>query len=85
MVGKTCTLKWIPAHVRINQNEAAKELTEEVRKLSSDKSDLLILDDANAIGRHRLEEKSLEMKNQTCEINVNREITKTVAILRTPH
>ena len=43
------------------------------------------MDGANAIARCRLKEKAIRVGQQVCEIDGNREITKTISRLRTGH
>ncbi|GFY56003.1 hypothetical protein TNIN_160841 [Trichonephila inaurata madagascariensis] len=74
----------MPAYVEIEGNEATDELVKEARDLNNSKSHVT-LDDANAITRYRLKEKTIKVNQQLCEIDSHREIPKTITRLRTGH
>ncbi|KAF8763673.1 hypothetical protein HNY73_021831 [Argiope bruennichi] len=65
-------------------NENEDKLAKEARNLNIDDYNVSI-QDANAIAKSKLREKSIPMKQLICNINADRSTTKTIARLRTNH
>ncbi|UYV80899.1 TRDMT1 [Cordylochernes scorpioides] len=80
---KNCILQWIPAHVVIGGNEMADELAKEARKLSQRKEQMSVFD-ADALAKYKIIKQKIR-KDQICEINSERKLTKIIARLRTKH
>ena len=57
-MGNICAMQWMPAHVEIDGNKTTDKLAKEAKDLDSNTTNLVRLDDANAIARHRLKEKT---------------------------
>ena len=75
----------MPACVGIDGNETADKLAKEASDLNNNTTSLVTLDDANVIAHLTLKEKTIKVNQQICEIDANREITKTITRLRTGH
>ena len=75
----------MPAYVRIDGNETAEKLAKEANDLNNNTTSLVTLDDANVTARLRLKGKTIRVNQQICEIDANREITKTITRLRIDH
>ena len=83
-INKTCILQWIPAHFEIARNENADKLVKGSINLNPNKNSVS-LQDANAEAKSKLRKKSIQAKDQLCEINADRLITIIIIRLRTGH
>ncbi|GFX26601.1 RNase H domain-containing protein [Trichonephila clavipes] len=81
--GKSCLLKWIPAHVNIEGNECADSLAKEGRN-DDQLCPTITLADANAVANYRLLPHRYK-KPLIVDFDCSRNLTSIIARLRTGH
>ncbi|GFV70241.1 RNase H domain-containing protein [Trichonephila clavipes] len=81
--GKSCLLKWIPAHVNIEGNECADSLAKESRN-DDQLCPNITLADANAVANYRLLPHRYK-KPLIVDFDCSRNLTSIIARLRTGH